>query len=667
MAQAKRDDNQVTTLLAVSNSDGITPVVLWANPTTHRLLVSATSGALDDLSDVVITSGAQGDILYHNGTNWVNLAAGTNGHFLKTQGAAANPTWAAATAGAAGTDTQVQFNDGGVNLGGDAGLTYNKTTDVLTVTGGITFGSGAVLNFDASDVTITHSANTLTLAGGNLALGANSLTMTGSIAATGARVTKGWFTDLESTNMPTVGGTAILTSLTAPQFTTIELGHASDTTIARSSAGVITVEGNTVWHAGNDGAGSTLDADLLDGKNTGTSGNVVPLLDGTNTWSGLQTMTLGGVALRVLNTTDGASVQVLKLEGDRATVADNDEGYVSLILSDDAGNQDEQARIAWKATTVANGATQDGQIILSTLLNGSITTILTLGGATTASTFAGNLSIGTSNAFTAGTIELGAASDTTIARAAAGRLTVEAVAVARSSSGSATDNTLARFDSTTGDLIQTTGIVVDDSNNVSAVGTFSSGTITTTGSIELGHASDTTLSRVSAGVVAVEGVNVLTVAGGTLTGNIVLGENTSIDLDPAGSADGKYTGICITGTAGATLAFGDLIYLAVADSRWELTDADAAATAGTPLIGMCVLAAAADGNATKILLYGQIRADAKFPALTIGATVYVGETAGAIQVAIPTGADNIIRVVGHALTADEILFNPSQDHQVTVA
>lgn len=159
----------------------------------------------------------------------------------------------------------------------------------------------------------------------------------------------------------------------------------------------------------------------------------------------------------------------------------------------------------------------------------------------------------------------------------------------------------------------------------------------------------------------------LPLAGGTMTGNITLGENTSVDLDPAGSADGKYSGICITGTAGATLAFGDLIYLAVADSRWELTDADATATAGTPLIGMCVLAAAADADPTKILLFGTIRADAKFPALTIGAPVYVGETAGAIQVAIPTGADNVIRVVGRALTADEILFNPSQDHQITVA
>lgn len=152
----------------------------------------------------------------------------------------------------------------------------------------------------------------------------------------------------------------------------------------------------------------------------------------------------------------------------------------------------------------------------------------------------------------------------------------------------------------------------------------------------------------------------------SLTGNLTLAENTSIDLDPAGSADGKYSGICITGTAGTTLAFGDLVYLAVADSRWELADADAATTADR-MLGICVLAAASDGNATKILLQGNIRADSVFPALTVGAPVYVGETAGDVQTTIPTGADNVIRRVGYALTADEIYFNPSQDSQISVA
>lgn len=77
-------------------------------------------------------------------------------------------------------------------------------------------------------------------------LGSGNTTFAGSIGLTGTRISKGWFTDIESTNMPTVGGTAILSSLTAPQFTTIELGHATDTTLSRASAGVIAVEGVTI-------------------------------------------------------------------------------------------------------------------------------------------------------------------------------------------------------------------------------------------------------------------------------------------------------------------------------------------------------------------------------------------------------------------------------------
>ena len=83
----------------------------------------------------------------------------------------------------------------------------------------------------------------------------------------------------------------------------------------------------------------------------------------------------------------------------------------------------------------------------------------------------------------------------------------------------ASDNRLLRADGTGGATVQSSAITVDDSGNTSGVGTFSSGTITTSGNIELGHASDTTLSRVSAGVVAVESVNLLRTAGNeNLTG-----------------------------------------------------------------------------------------------------------------------------------------------------
>lgn len=145
----------------------------------------------------------------------------------------------------------------------------------------------------------------------------------------------------------------------------------------------------------------------------------------------------------------------------------------------------------------------------------------------------------------------------------------------------------------------------------------------------------------------------------TTGGTITLAENTSIALDPAGSADGKYTGITVTGIGGATIAFGDLITLDKDDSRWELVDISVAAAAtgdARGIMGMAVTSST-DGGALTILLHGIIRADANFPALTIGAAVYAS-TAGDIIVAQPSTVDYVIRIVGSALTADEIYFNP---------
>jgi hypothetical protein len=149
-----------------------------------------------------------------------------------------------------------------------------------------------------------------------------------------------------------------------------------------------------------------------------------------------------------------------------------------------------------------------------------------------------------------------------------------------------------------------------------------------------------------------------------LTTEIGLGENAGFSLDNALSADGKYSGITIAGTAGATLAFGDLCYFDPTDSRWELTDANAVAAAdgdarGT--LGLCVLAAAGDASATKMLLWGVISADTAFPSLTINAQVYVSETAGDITNTQPTTTDVVIRVIGVGLKTTDLFFNPSPD------
>lgn len=168
----------------------------------------------------------------------------------------------------------------------------------------------------------------------------------------------------------------------------------------------------------------------------------------------------------------------------------------------------------------------------------------------------------------------------------------------------------------------------------------------------------TVVGRITGGNIAALSVAQLI----TLALSATLPENVSVDLEDVLTADGKYTGITMAGVAGATLAFGDLVYLQTADHRWELASADDAAAGHNLLLGICVLAAAGDGSATKVLLFGTVRADTAFPDLTLGAPVFMSTTAGDIQVAAPSGATDIIRIVGHGgYTLNELIFNPSPD------
>ena len=73
-----------------------------------------------------------------------------------------------ASAAVGGSDTQVQFNDGG-DLGGDAGLTYNKSTDALSVGGKINITNTALT--DSMTLTTTEDSST---AGPVIALKRNS-------------------------------------------------------------------------------------------------------------------------------------------------------------------------------------------------------------------------------------------------------------------------------------------------------------------------------------------------------------------------------------------------------------------------------------------------------------------------------------------------------------
>jgi len=89
------------------------------------LVASGTLYALNGITGS-LTRLADGTSYLRAGSN-VTITTGSNGAITiaSTGGGGGTP---------GGSDTQVQFNDGGSSFGGDAGLTYNKTTDTLNAT-----------------------------------------------------------------------------------------------------------------------------------------------------------------------------------------------------------------------------------------------------------------------------------------------------------------------------------------------------------------------------------------------------------------------------------------------------------------------------------------------------------------------------------------------------
>jgi len=196
-----------------------------------------------------------------------------------------------------------------------------------------------------------------------------------------------------------------------------------------------------------------------------------------------------------------------------------------------------------------------------------------------------------------------------------------------------------------------------DTDNPHAVTAVQTGAATTQDITD--HAAETDTHGVSEVADAADLANYLPVAGGTMTGDIQLGE-TDIKLDAVLSGDETWSGIVIAGVSGVTtLAVGDLCYLNADDSRWELVDANLSDGYDKQL-GVCVLAGA-DGAATEMLVYGKVRS-AAFPAFTVGSPLYMSETAGDITHTAPTTADSATRKVGIAITAEDMLFNPSNDY-----
>ena len=284
------------------------------------VIITQDSGSPDLLSAVPMSTNGQLLIGGTSGPAAATLTEGSNISITNSDGAITIAASGVAP-GAAGSNTQVQFNDGGSALGGDSGLVYNKTTNTLTstnISGSLTqlsdgtsylIASGSATITTGSNGAITiHAENTQYGPGDGLDLVANGTTFALDLKSNGglkidvtelaidnsvvATLTGSTFTGVTNHN---AGLSGSLTKLVDGRS---YLVAGDNVTIASQSNGQITISSlDTLFTAGTglDLSGTQFSIDnrvvaTLTGStftgvtnhNAGLSGSLTKLIDGTS-------------------------------------------------------------------------------------------------------------------------------------------------------------------------------------------------------------------------------------------------------------------------------------------------------------------------------------------------------------------------------------------------
>jgi hypothetical protein len=216
------------------------------------------------------------------------LVAGT-GISLST-GSTGNITISSTAGGVAGTDTQIQFNDGGA-FGGDGGLTYNKVTDTLT---------GVTASFYRITTTDTASFN------GNVTLGdasADTVTVNGTATFVGAAVTTTFAGDV-AVNGGDVTTTATTFNLVNGTATTVNFAGAGTDVNIGTTSGNLYLKNATTNVSGNIVSAGDV---AVNGGDITSSAATFNLLNGTVT-----TLNLAGAGTDINVGSNGAGSLYLK-------------------------------------------------------------------------------------------------------------------------------------------------------------------------------------------------------------------------------------------------------------------------------------------------------------------------------------------------------------------
>jgi hypothetical protein len=344
----------------------------------------------------------------------------------------------------------VASHDGTPTLG-STDITFTQFSSSASIT------AGAGLTKTGNTIDVIGTADRITVNANDIDI-ASTYAGQASIVTVGTVTSGTWSATTIALDKGGTGATTAAAAATAlgvgtgdsPQFTAVNVGHASDTTLARASAGVLSVEGNVLYAAGGT------DVAIADGG-TGAS----------TAYAAFDALSIHGA--------DIASATTLDLDAATGNLVDVT-GTTTITAITLAEGRERTVRFT-------------GALILT---HGSS---LVLPGAANITTVAGDFAI--FRGYAAGVVRCVVYSPITVtgtgSAVRATSPTFVTPALGTPSSGVLTNCT---------GLPQagTVGLTTADSPQFTAV--------------NVGHASDTTLARVSAGVLSVEG-NTIYAAGGT--------------------------------------------------------------------------------------------------------------------------------------------------------